>query len=192
MHKLNPNVPTSLDTSKSLANFIAAGEKPDAVKLAERSMSVRTIRMDHFRHVGQFRGSAGSPGGKVTSSTSVPSARWTTWRGATPGAAVFPDAMFSGVGSDDMVMIAASNARGGRTYPKYLKYFCVRSCSVEIRHTSTCIGTNHYTALKHLEHSLPMEKGNGEARWCGMQWFKHCGEKTASTLQALRKRKDTL
>ena len=75
--------------------------------------------MDHFRHVGQFRGFAGSPGGKVTSSTSVPSARWTTWRGATPGSAVLPDAKLSAVGSDDMM--AASNVRQRGTFPKYLR-----------------------------------------------------------------------
>ena len=115
IHKLNPNVPTSPDTLKSSANFIAAGEKPDAVKLAERSMSVRTMRMDHFRHVGQFRGFAGSPGAKVTSSTSVPSARWTIWRGATPGSAGLPDAKLSGVGWDDMMI--ASNVGVKRNVP---------------------------------------------------------------------------
>lgn len=104
-HKLNPKVPTSSDTPKSLANFLAAGEKPDATKLSERSMSVMMITMDHFRHVGQLRGFSGSPGGNVTSSTSVPSARWTIWRGATPGSAVLPDGNFSGVGLDDMMSV---------------------------------------------------------------------------------------
>ena len=103
-HKLSPNVPTSLDTPKSLANFLAAGENPDAAKLTERSMSAIAITMDHFRHIGQLRGFSGSPGGKVTSSTSVPSARWTTWRGATPGSAVLPDATLSGEGLDDMMI----------------------------------------------------------------------------------------
>ena len=102
-HRLNPNVLTSLDTPKSLANFFEAGEKPDAVKLTVRSMSAMEMTMDHFRHVGQLRGFSVSPEGKVTSSTSVPSARWITWRGATPGSAVLPDAMLSGEGLDDMV-----------------------------------------------------------------------------------------
>ena len=103
-HKLRPKVPTISDTPKSLANFLAAGEKPDAVKLTVRSITMMTITMDHFRHVGQFRGFSGSPGGKVTSSTSVPSARWTIWRGATPGSAVLPDATFPGEGLDDIMI----------------------------------------------------------------------------------------
>lgn len=52
-HRLNPNVPTTPDTPKSLANFFSAGENPDAVKLTVRSMSMMAITMDHFRHVGQ-------------------------------------------------------------------------------------------------------------------------------------------
>ena len=111
-HKLNPSVPTSPETPKSLAKSLAAGEKPDAMKLTVRSMSVMRITIDHFRHVGQFRGFAGSPGAKVTSSTSVPSARWTTWRGATPGSAALPDAMLSGVGSDDMIAARDVRRRG--------------------------------------------------------------------------------
>lgn len=39
----------------------------------------------------------------MTSSTSVPSARRTTCRGAVPGSAVLPDARLSGEGSDDMI-----------------------------------------------------------------------------------------
>ena len=103
-HKLSPKVPTISDTAKSLANFLAAGEKPDAVKLTVRSINMMTITMDHFRHAGQFRGFSGSRGGKVTSSTSVPSARWTVWRGATPGSAVLPDATFAGEGLDDIMI----------------------------------------------------------------------------------------
>ena len=83
---------------------MAAGEKPDAAKLTVRSINMMTITMDHFRHVGQLRGFSVSPGGKVTSSTSVPSARWTTWRGADPGSAVLPDARLSGEGFDDMMI----------------------------------------------------------------------------------------
>ena len=137
-HKLNPNVPTSPETPKSLANFLAAGEKPDAVKLTVRSMSVMTITIDHFRHVGQFRGFVGSPGGKVTSSTSVPSARWTTWRGATLGCAVLPGAMLPDVGSDDMMAARTSGEE---------------QCSLKLeiflgpfrlgQNTSTCIGADH-------------------------------------------------
>ena len=95
---------TSLDTPKSLANFFVAGEKPDAVKLTVRSMSAMAMTMDHFRHVGQLRGFSGSPEGKVTSSTSVPSALLITWRGATPGSAVLPDAMLSGERLEDMLL----------------------------------------------------------------------------------------
>ena len=96
-------MPTSLDTPKSLANFSAAGEKPDAAKLTVRSISVMAMTIDHFRHVGQLRGFSGSPDGKLTSSTSVPSARRTSWRGAVPGSAVLPDATLSGEGLDDMM-----------------------------------------------------------------------------------------
>ena len=103
IHKLNPSVATSLDTPKSLANLAAAGEKPDAVKLTVRSMKVMTMAIDHLRHVGQLRGFSGSPEGKLTSSTSVPSARRTTWRGAVPGSAVLPEATLSGEGLDDMM-----------------------------------------------------------------------------------------
>ncbi len=103
-HRLNPNVPTSPDTPKSLANFLVAGEKPDAAKLTVRSMSMITITIDHFRQFGQLRGFSGSPGGKVTSSTSVPSGRRTTWRGAAPGSAVLPDATLSGEGLDGMAV----------------------------------------------------------------------------------------
>ena len=102
-HKLSPKVATSPETPKSLAKFLLAGEKPDAVKLTVRSISMMAITIDHFRHVGQLRGFVGSPGGKETSSTSVPSWRWTCWRGATPGLAVLPEATLSGDGFEDMM-----------------------------------------------------------------------------------------
>lgn len=65
-YKLNPKVPTSLDTPNSLVNAVSTGEKPDAPKETVRSTGIMTNTIAHFRHSDQFRGFPESSFAKIT------------------------------------------------------------------------------------------------------------------------------
>jgi hypothetical protein len=66
-YRLNPRVPTSLETPKSFSNLAVAGLYPEAPQDTDRSTSVIAPTTVHFFHVGQFLGF--SVGFKVIIST---------------------------------------------------------------------------------------------------------------------------
>lgn len=53
---LKPKVPTSLETPKSLANFVEAGLNPEAPQDTVKSTKIMELTTTHFFHVGQFLG----------------------------------------------------------------------------------------------------------------------------------------
>ena len=64
--RLSPNVATSLLTCMSSANFVLAGENPDACQLTDKSIRMIGSMRRYFRHLGQLRGFEGSSGEKLT------------------------------------------------------------------------------------------------------------------------------